>query len=144
MSQELSEAEVLAQAMTKATPEQKVDEIEILFESTKTYNIGSETLTIRPFSFGELPQVISLLKGVGSHFAHYQALGTLNTVEAMMDVIAAGGENLIQTMSLNTRKPRAFFDTIAPDVGVMIMQDFLMMNIGFFTKRVLPVIKGIH
>ena len=145
MTDGLSEAEVLAQITSHESVEPvKADELEVLFESTKSYTVGSDTITIRPFGFGELPQVIALLKGVGSHFAHYQALGTLNTVEAMMDVIAAGGENLIQTLCLNTGKPRAYFNTLSPEVGVQIMQDFLVMNIGFFTKRVLPVIKGIQ
>lgn len=145
MTTGLSEAEVLAQfSAVKADEAPKVDEVEVLFESTKSFTVGKDTVTIRPFGFGELPQVISLLKGVGSHFAHYQAAGTLNTVESMMDIIAAGGENLIQALALNTGKPRSYFNTVAPDVGVQIMQDFLQMNIGFFTSRVLPVIKGIQ
>jgi hypothetical protein len=138
---ELTEAEVLAQAST-VKPEVKQDELAILFESTKSFDVNGEQITIRPFSFGELPIVISLLKGVGSQFAYYQSKGTLNTVEGMMDVIAAGGENLIQALALNTGKDRQFFNKISPEDGVRIMQDFLMMNIGFFTQRVLPVIKG--
>ena len=139
----LSEQEVLAQAKANQPIETpKVDEVEVLFESTKSYTIIGEQITIRPFSFGELPIVISLLKGVGSQFAYYQQKGTLNTVEGMMDIIAAGGENLIQALALNTGKDRQFFNKISPEDGVKVMQDFLMMNIGFFMQRVLPAIKG--
>lgn len=145
MSEQLSEAEVLARATSNTESAPVIEnEVEVLFESTKSYQIGNDTVTIRPFSFGELPIVISLLKGVGSQFAYYQSKGTLNTVEGMMDVIASGGENLIQALALNTGKERAYFDKISPEDGVKIMQDFLMMNIGFFTKRVLPAIKGIR
>ena len=140
---ELSIEEVMAQAKQNAPAEVKQDELAVLFENTQTFTVSGEQVTIRPFSFGELPVVISLLKGVGSQFAYYQQKGTLNTVEGMMDVIAAGGENLIQALALNTGKPREFFNKISPEDGVRIMQDFLMMNISFFTQRVLPVIKGL-
>lgn len=139
----LSEEEMLKKTATVKEETVPVEnEMEVLFETTKSYTIGTDTVTIRPFSFGELPVVISLLKGVGSQFAYYQSKGTLNSVEAMMDVISAGGENLIQALALNTGKDRAFFNKISPEDGVKIMQDFLVMNIGFFTKRVLPAIKG--
>jgi hypothetical protein len=139
----LTAEEVMAQAKQNTPQEVKQDEMPVLFENTMSFDINGEVVTIRPFSFGELPIVISLLKGVGSQFAYYQQKGTLNTVEGMMDVIAAGGENLIQALALNTGKPREFFNKISPEDGVRIMQDFLMMNISFFTQRVLPVIKGL-
>jgi hypothetical protein len=138
----LTEAEVLAQAISKPVESTPDNEMEILFETTKSYQVGTEQITIRPFGFGELPVVISLLKGVGSQFAYYQSKGTLQSVESMMDIISAGGENLIQALALNTGKPRDFFNKLSPEVGMQVMQDFLMMNIGFFTQRVLPVIKG--
>lgn len=138
----LTEAEVLAQAIHKTTEQTPENEMEVLFESTKSYHVGTEEITIRPFGFGELPVVISLLKGVGSQFAYYQSKGTLQSVESMMDIISAGGENLIQALALNTGKDRQFFNKLSPEIGMQIMQDFLMMNIGFFMKRVLPVIKG--
>lgn len=139
----LDEQEVFAQALSnKPVEATKVDEMEVLFESKKTFTVGTESVTIRPFSFGELPIVISLLKGVGSIFAHHQKQGTVQSVEGIMDIIGNGGENLIQALALNTGKERKFFDTMSPEDGVTIMQEFLMMNIGFFMKRVLPAIKG--
>lgn len=140
----LSEEEVLAQANAPKPEAKKVDELEVLFESRETFNINGEDISIRPFAFGELPIVISLLKGVGSYFAMHQAAGTLNTVDGMFDVIAAGGENLIQALALNVKKPRSWFDTVAPDDGVRLMEAFLLMNIGFFTNRVLPAIKTLN
>lgn len=138
----LTEAEMLARASTIKPEAPKTNELEVLFETTRSYEVNGETVTIRPFSFGELPKVIALLKGVGSQFAYHQSKGTLNSVEGIMEIVGAGGENLIQTLAINTGKPREFFDKISPELGVAIMQDFLIMNIGFFTNRVLPVIKG--
>ena len=60
----------------------------------------------------------------------------------MMDIVSSGGENLIQALVLNTGKPRAFFDNVSPDEGVKLMLEFLQMNIGFFTNRVVPVLQG--
>ena len=139
---ELTEAEVLAQASNRKEEVSKVDEIEVLFNHTKSFTINGEDITIRHFSFGQLPTVISLLKGVGGTFAHYKQTGTLNSVEAMMDIISVGGENLIQALVLSTGKKREFFDQISPEDGVKVMLEFLQMNIGFFTKRVVPVLQG--
>lgn len=140
----LSEEEVMAQAKAPKPEAKKVDELEVLFETRETFNINGEEISIRPFGFGELPIVIGLLKGVGSYFALHRANGTLNTVEGMFDVIAAGGENLIQALALNVRKPRNWFDTVSPDDGVRLMEAFLLMNIGFFTTKVLPAIKTLN
>jgi hypothetical protein len=137
---ELSEAEIMAQA-SKVIPEKKQDELEILFEGPKTFQVGDETITIRPFKFGELPKVIALLRSVGGTFAHHKSQNTLNTVEGMMDIIAVGGENLIASLAMNTGKPREYFDTLDMDVGTQIMIDFVGINIGFFTKRVLPMLQ---
>lgn len=139
---ELSEAEVLAQASTRPAEEKKVDETEVLFSHTKTFNVNGQDVTIRHFSFGQLPTVIKLLKGVGGTFAYYKSQGTINSIEAMMDIISVGGENLIEALCLNTGKSRAFFDEISPEDGVTLMLEFLQMNIGFFTKRVVPVLQG--
>ena len=141
--EQLSESEILARSIS-STPQEapKTDEIEVLFSNTKTFQINGESVTIKHFSFGQLPAVISLLKGVGGVFAHYKNAGTLNSVEAMMDIVSSGGENLIQALVLNTGKPRAFFDEVPPDEGVKLMLEFLQMNIGFFTNRVVPVLQG--
>ncbi len=126
---------------SKPAEEKKVDELDVMFEQPKTFQVGDNTVTIRPFKFGELPKVIALLRGVGGTFAHHQRAGSLNTVEAMMDIIAVGGEQLILTLALNTGKPREFFDSLDMDVGTQILIDFLGMNIGFFTNRVLPMLQ---
>lgn len=126
---------------SKPAEEKKVDELDVMFEEPKTFQVGDDTVTIRPFKFGELPKVIALLRGVGGTFAHHQRAGSLNTVEAMMDIIAVGGEQLILTLALNTGKPREYFDSLDMDVGTQILIDFLGMNIGFFTNRVLPMLQ---
>lgn len=126
---------------SKPAEEKKVDELDVMFEEPKSFQVGDQTITIRPFKFGELPKVIALLRGVGGTFAHHQRAGSLNTVEAMMDIIAVGGEQLILTLALNTGKPREFFDSLDMDVGTQILIDFLGMNIGFFTNRVLPMLQ---
>ena len=137
----LSEEEVLAQATAQTQEETKVDEIEVLFETRRTFTVNGEEIAIRPFSFGELPIVIGLLKGVGSYFAMHQGKGTLNSVEGMMDIISAGGENLIQALALNVGKKRDWFNTVSPEDGVKLMEEFLVVNLAFFTNRVLPALK---
>lgn len=138
----LSESEVMAAAASVKEEPKVQDELEILFKEPKVYRIGDEEIKIRTFTFGELPRVIALLRGVGGTFAHYQAQGKLNSVEAIMDIVATGGENLIATLAINVGKPREWFDTLPADTGVELLFDFLKMNIGFFTKRVVPILQG--
>lgn len=138
----LSESEVMAAAASVKAEPVVQDELEILFKEPKVYRIGDEEVQIRTFTFGELPRVIALLRGVGGTFAHYQAQGKLNSTEAIMDIVATGGENLIATLAINVGRPREWFDTLPADTGIQILFDFLKMNIGFFTRRVVPILQG--
>ena len=137
----LDENEVMSKVSSIKQDAPKENELDILFDSRKTFVINGEEISIRPFAFGELPIVIGLLKGLGSYFAMHQANGTLNSIDGMFDIISAGGENLIQALALNVKKPRNWFDTVSPDEGVALMEAFLVMNLSFFTNRVLPAIK---
>lgn len=137
----LSEEEVMKAASSVKQDPAKADELEILFQGPIEFSVCGETLKIRPFSFGELPKVIALLRGVGGTFAHWHAAGKLNTLEALMDIVATGGENLIHTLALNVGKPREWFDTVPADEGINVLLEFLKLNLSFFTKRVVPLLQ---
>lgn len=135
----LSEEQLMSQLSSqKADDKPKTDELEVLFEQAKTFTINGEQVTVRPFKFGHLPQVLKLLRSVGGLFAHYQSQDKLNSMEAIIHIVGEAGDDLIKALVLNTGKPREFWDEIDSDEGLEVMIHFLIVNIGFFTKRVLP------
>ena len=140
MSEQLLSEEQLMSQLSTSAPEQKasVDELTVLYEQPKTFTINGQEVTVRPFKFGQLPQVLKLLRSVGGLFAHYQNQGKLNSMEAIIHIVGEAGDDLIKALVLNTGKPREFWDEIDSDEGLEIMIHFLIVNIGFFTKRVLP------
>ena len=142
----LSEEELMGQikSATQAASNFKIDETEVLFETRKEFTIKGEKISVRPFSFGELPIVLKLLKNVGSYFAVHQKNGTLKSIDGMMEIMAVGGENLMQALALNIGKPREWLNDISPEDGVQMTEEFLFMNLNFFTKRVLPAIKALQ
>lgn len=138
----LSEEQVMQSAKTVKT-ELKTDEMDYLFDEPIVKFINGEKITVRLFTFGELPRVISLLKGVGTSFSYYNSQGKLNSIDALMEIISIGGENLIETLAMNIGKDRQWFNTISQDEGIELMFDFLKLNLSFFTTRVLPIIQKI-
>lgn len=138
MSEMLSEEQLMNSISKSAPEEKKVDEVSVLFEEPKTFIINAQEVTVRPFKFGQLPQVLKLLRSVGGLFAHYQSQGKLNSMEAVMHIVGEAGDDLINALVLNTGKSREFWDNVDSDTGLEVMIHFLIVNIGFFTKRVLP------
>jgi hypothetical protein len=138
MSEQLTEEQLMSQIATSAPVEKKVDEMGVLFQEPKTFTLNGEQVTVKPFKFGHLPQVLKLLRSVGGLFAHYQSQGKLNSMEAIIHIVGEAGDDLINALALNTGKPREFWDEIDSDEGLEVMIHFLIVNIGFFTKRVMP------
>jgi len=145
MSEEiLSEEQLMAKmADTKPQEQPKTDEVEVLFEQPKTFVLNGQEVTVKPFKFGQLPQVLKLLRSVGGLFALYQSQGKLNSMEAIIHIIGEAGDDLINALVLNTGMPRSFWDEIDSDEGLEVMIHFLIVNIGFFTKRVLPHLQAV-
>lgn len=140
MSEQILSEEQLMSQLSTAAPEKKeaTDEVAVLFEQPKTFTINGQEVVVRPFKFGQLPQVLKLLRSVGGLFALYQSQGKLNSMEAIIHIVGEAGDDLINALVLNTGKPRSFWDEIDSDEGLEVMIHFLIVNIGFFTKRVLP------
>lgn len=138
----LSEEEVMAQASKTIDAGPTIDEIETLFKTETTFDVNGEIISVREFKFGELPKALQLVKTFGGVFAHHYKNGTLETMNAVMDICSIGGEELISLLALNVGKPREWFDTVPTDVGVSMMLTFLKVNISFFSQRVVPVLSN--
>jgi hypothetical protein len=140
----LSEAEMMAKtsSVKPDTGPAPVDELDVLFPQKRTWTVNGEEVIIKEFTFGQLPKAIKLVKGVGGLFAFYQSQGTLNTAEAIMHIVSEGGEDLIELLAFNLGKPREWFDGVPSDAGVEILVNFMLVNVSFFTSRVIPLLTG--
>src|SRR5580765_8276256 len=84
--------------------DQMSDDLKALFPGQDVI-AGGEKFTVTPFKFGQLPRVSKCLAAIAGN------LKGGNLVE----IAAAGGEELIELVSLAVAKPRAWFDGLPMD-----------------------------
>lgn len=118
-----------------------INEIAELFAADTEFKVGEKTLKVRPFSFGELPLVLALLKSIAGEWFALREKQDVKP-EDYLGLIAAGGEQLLQLLAANLRISRSELDEIDADIGLEIMLAFIGTNIDFFTKRVAPMLKS--
>lgn len=119
------------------------DDLKVLFPEGKTVEANGESITLKPFTFGQLPKVMNLIAPVIKQMNQSGVVGastTLGAIESWVDLFASGGESLIGFMAWATGKDRVWFDTMSMDEGVMLMQAIIEVNSDFFGRRILPLI----
>lgn len=121
-----------------------MSEINTLFPGKEITLASGETITIKPFTFGQLPKAIKLGQQIGGLLANMYKQGKFedssNTSTNLMLIISEGGEDLINLIGLGINKPRDWFDGLQGDDGVNLTIAFLEVNIDFFTKKMMPQI----
>ena len=129
------------------------DDIHSLFPNREVI-VGGETVTLRPFFFGEMPVVIKLIYPIISAAGLSQMLRVVekdgqmtvslkipeNMVDILLDVILEGSEPVMALLSFALKKERAWFNTISVDEGVDLVTTWFEVNRDFFAQRVLPKI----
>lgn len=117
-------------------------EIKTLFPNKEITLSTGEVITLKPFTFGQLPQAIKLVEKLGGVLQRLIKEGALadrtKTATAVMVVISEGGEDLINLISLGINKPREWFDSLQSDDGMHLTIGFLEVNLDFFTKKMMP------
>ena len=115
-----------------------MSDLDILYPEGKTVSVGGETFTLRPLTFGRVPQASALLKPV------LEALGEAFSggppAIAWVDVLATGGESLLVAIAWAIGKPREWLDSVSIDEGVILAQALYEVNADFFTKKVMPLL----
>ena len=117
-------------------------EINILFPGREITLSSGETVTIKPFTFGQIPKAMKLAQKIGDILVTFVKEGSLGDKTKMagliMHVITEGGEDLLQLIALGIGKERAWFDTLQSDDGLNVTLAFMEENIDFFTKKMMP------
>jgi hypothetical protein len=110
------------------------DDLKVLFPG-QDITVGGETLTVKPFAFGLLPRVVQLLRKITD------ALKAPSV--DVLQVMEAGGSDLMDLLALTTGKPRAWIDALPLDEGVLLTGTVLEVNRDVFTKAVVPRLSGL-
>lgn len=120
-----------------------LDELEVMFPSTVDFEVKGEIITVREFKFGELPLITKLLKRAAPMFINAKAAGETDVPGIILAIIAECGDDLIELLAANIKKPRAFIEDLDNDVGLNMMLRMIEVNVNFFTTRVVPNLKGL-
>lgn len=124
------------------------EDLDKLLPAGREVTAGGETLTLKPFTFGQLPRAIKLLRPVT------EAVGTAGIAEfkdgnfflsadwplklpVLMD---EAGEALVSFVAFAAGKPREWFDTLGADEGIALTKAAFEVNGDFFVKRIAPLL----
>lgn len=112
-------------------------ELEVLFPEGKIINISGSDITIKPFTFGQLPKVMKLMKKLGGLAIKN---GNIDFATAL-DVFADGGDELSVLMAECINKEVLFVTNLQMDEGLALIAAFIEVNSDFFIRKVLPMLK---
>jgi hypothetical protein len=107
------------------------EDLEVLFPTGKTVTANGEEITIKPYTFGQIPKVIGTVRKLS---------GALGENGDVLEAIEKGGEDLIALVMFTTGKPRDWFDSLPTDEGVALVTAIYEVNKDFFDKRVKPTL----
>ena len=125
-------------------------DLETLFPG-REITVGKEALTLQPFTFGQLPKAAKLLQpisvslgstgvfSVGKVDGEVQFGLASDWPMRIVDLLAAGGDGLLDFIAFAANKPREWVDGLGADDGVALTKALLEVNADFFVQRVLPM-----
>ena len=108
------------------------NDLEVLFPDGKTVTVAGEGITVKPFTFGQIPKVVGTVKKLAGVVQGDQI--------DVLDAIEKGGEDLLALAAFVVGKPRAWFDAVPTDEGVELLKAIFEVNLDFFAKRVRPLL----
>ena len=120
----------------------KKSDIETIFPG-KEVKIGSETVLVKPFKFGELPKVMKLMNKLSGPVMTAQSAGQAIDSTMLFGLLADGSEDLISLISSSSGLSVQTINQLQPDEGIELLVAFIEVNGSFFVQKVLPLIKTI-
>ena len=120
-----------------------MSDLDVMYPAGQEVKVGGESLTVKPLKFGQLAQASRLMSPIARQVA--AALKTdddrtlADTASVFVDLMAAGGDDLMNALGFFVGKPREWFDTLEMDDGLRLMQAVYEVNADFFRVRVLPM-----
>jgi hypothetical protein len=105
-----------------------------------------ETITVKPFTFGQFPRAIRLLRPItdavkDAGIAGMSAAGFSLAADwplRLPQVMDEAGESVIEFVAFAVGKPRVWFDDLAGDEGIALTKLVFEVNGDFFVQRIAP------
>lgn len=115
------------------------NEMDILFPEGKILTIGGEEITIKPLTFGQIPKASKMVAPIIKAMAKCELAGDsiIDVAGNWVDILAIGGDDLLNLIGWAIGKDRAWFDTLQMDDGVDLVKSVIEVNADFFTKKVM-------
>ncbi len=132
-----------------------MSELETLQPEGLAVVAGGETLTILPFTFGQLVKVTKYLKPlVGAVRSSGIWATERRGAEAvfklaedwpvrLVDAVSDGGEHLLDFIAFATGKSRDWLDGLDADAGIALAKGIFEVNADFFGRKVVPLLQGL-
>ena len=114
-------------------------ELKVLHPNIDVTLSTGEVLTLKPFTFGQLPKALKLANGIAALIQNAHASGDFTS--HALNIMADGGEDFLTLMAFGLGKDREFFDTLDAADGTLLSMEFLGVNYDFFIQRVLPLFR---
>ena len=139
-----------------------MDDLQVLLPN-RDIKIGEEVITLRPFSFGAIPKVMSHIQDISYIFTNIppevlellrqeeskdsvldaQSVMSAELIDYMSTIIEVGGDNVFNLMALATNKPVDWIKDLSLDEGISLLIDIFEINYDFFEKRFKPVMANV-
>jgi hypothetical protein len=124
---------------------EKSSDLEILFPGMDV-KAGGETVTVKPFKFGQLAKAVKLLRPItdavrDTGIAGMNGSGFVLAADwplRLPELMADGGEPLLEFVAFAVAKPREWLDTLDADEGVELTKTVFEVNSSFFVSRIAP------
>jgi hypothetical protein len=110
-------------------------EVEQLFPQGKEVTLKGKAYQIKPFGFGQFPKVLKLFKDVKD-----VKIGGEGGVQFgdMTTFMLENADIVVEFAMLATKEKREFFDDVALDESVDLVQAIVEVNADFFVTRLQP------
>lgn len=128
-----------------------MSDLEVLFP-VRQVRAGGELLDLKPFTFGQIQRAAKLLQPVAAAvqtagiFSARNEAGDIQFRLApdwplhIVELLAAGGGDLVAFVAFASGKPRDWVEAMAIDEGVVLTKAIFELNADFFAQRVLPLL----
>jgi hypothetical protein len=109
--------------------------------------LKGEVMTVAPFTFGMLPKAVKLMQPLAEALRSANVVGFHDGIVSLApdwpmkvpQIVAEGGEALLDLLAFVIAKPRKWFDTLGMDEGIALTKLALEVNADFFQKKVAPM-----
>lgn len=115
--------------------------LEVLFPTGKEVTVQNTTIVIKPFKFGELSKVFKVIDPIIDPL--FTALNTsTNQIQLISKIIVDSSESVMDLISISTKQPRDWIDSLEMDEGLQLFTTILEVNSDFFVHKVLPLLNS--